>query len=243
MRLLFLFRVAGIACGVAIAAQDASACSCGGFARNAWETAQRKAQSATTIFEGVPEHLEWQWSILNTKAGDLIPADAYGIGQWSAHWPQMVVTFRVQRVYKGELGAKVDVTTGIATMDCAGRRFSVGESYLLYGLNGAVQSRGTDRRWRAVERLRYLRKERPVPSDVQGHRILPSDYEKARRQYVATSAKICGTIIGSGANIAGRKSVAFLSVGGYSPYDLPDVDVDPGGSFCSYDLRPGKYYL
>src|SRR5215471_14515725 len=82
MSLSFLVRLAAIACGVAVAVQDASGCSCGGFfGRTAWEAAQLKAQDAPAIFEGVPERFRWQWSILSAKQGDLIPADAYAIGQ------------------------------------------------------------------------------------------------------------------------------------------------------------------
>jgi hypothetical protein len=245
MRLWFV-QLAAVVCGIPCASHVAYACSCGGSYPwvNAWEAAKLKAQNATAVFEGVPERLDWQWSILNAKERDLIPADAYGIGQPGKHWPRMVVTFRVQKVYKGDLGPKVDVTTGIVTMDCSGRRFSIGMSYLVYGLAvGLCSPGGWIENSELATELRYLRKERPIRSDIQGPRSLPNDFEEGRRRYFATTGKICGTVVPEGAEIADRGSVAFLSAAGYSPYDLPSTGVNQDGSFCSYELDPGKYYL
>jgi hypothetical protein len=245
MKLPSLVRLATIACCVAVAVQDAPACSCGGFTgRTAWEGAQRKAQNAPVIFEGVPEHFQWQWSILNAKDGDLIPADAYPIGQGRAHWPRMVVTFRVQRVYKGNLGEKVDVTTGIVTADCSERRFATRETYLVYGFGvGLCSPGGSIGQSELATELRYLRKEQPIQSDLVGIRSLFSDSEKTRARIVPSFRKICGTILRQGAKVSDRETVAFLSAAGYSPYEFPSAEVNQDRSFCSDNLEPGKYYL
>jgi hypothetical protein len=245
MRLLFLVRLAAIACGAAVAAQNAYACSCGGFpGRTAWEAAQRKAQDAPAIFEGVPERFRWQWSILSAKQGDLIPADAYAIGQPRAHWPQIVVTFRVQRVYKGNLGATVDVTTGIFTMDCSERQFSIGQTYLVYGFSvGLCSPGGLIGSSALATELRYLRQERPIRSDLEGPRSLFSASEEARRPLMPSYGRICGTILRQGAKAPVLETVAFLSATGYSPYEYPSADINQDGSFCCENLIPGKYYL
>src|SRR6267142_3900453 len=103
MRLSFAVRLAALACVMAFAAQQASVCMCGSsiHGKSAWEVAKLEAADATAIFEGIPEHFDLQWDLLSAKAGELIPAD--NPGERNEKWPRMLVTFRVQKAYKGHL--------------------------------------------------------------------------------------------------------------------------------------------
>jgi hypothetical protein len=177
MRLRFLLRLAAIACLVTIAAGQVFACKCGSsfHGKNALEVAKLEAQGSTTIFEGTPEHIELQWSLLNTKEGDHIPANLTG-GVINRD-PRMVVTFRVQRAYKGDLGAEVQVSTGLGGGDC-GAVFAPGLTYLVYAggpsLSELSVSRCSPGGWIGNSEVatdpRYLRNERPASGDLAPYR-------------------------------------------------------------------------
>jgi len=115
-----------------IAAQQVSACTCGSsiHGKSAWEVAKLQAADARAIFEGSPEHFDLQWDVLSAKDGGLISADDPGPRR--DKWAHMLVTFRVQKAYKGDLGPKVRVITGVGGGDC-GARFAPGLTYLVYG--------------------------------------------------------------------------------------------------------------
>ena len=80
MRLPFAVRLTALACVMAIAAKQASACSCASniHGKNAWEIAKLERADATAIFEGIPEHFDLQWDVLSAKDGELISADDPG---------------------------------------------------------------------------------------------------------------------------------------------------------------------
>ncbi len=164
----FVLRVAGLTCILGIAATQASACQCSGIhGKNAWEIAKLEKESAAVIFEGTSEHFDFQWSVLKANPGDLIPSD---LQTWRDDGPRMIVTFRVQRAYKGQLGSKVQMNTGLG----GGAQFAPGLTYLVYGfqtlheLNTSMCSPGG---WiggadNVGSELRYLRNERPTSADL-----------------------------------------------------------------------------
>ena len=116
----------------AIAGPYASACKCGGIrGRTAWETAEKEARSSLAIFEGTPERFAVQSDILSAKPGDMVPADADDQAARSAGFPHLVITFRVKRVYQGDLGPQVQVRTGVGGGDC-GAAYQTGMDYLVY---------------------------------------------------------------------------------------------------------------
>src|SRR5262249_46516885 len=111
------------------------ACSCGGvYGRTRWGMAERGAQTTAAIFEGAPERVTVDWNILNAKPGDVVRADASGSDPAAETWPQMRITFRVKKVYKGDLGETVELYTGMGGGDC-GARFETGLDYLVYAYN------------------------------------------------------------------------------------------------------------
>jgi hypothetical protein len=230
------------------------ACSCSGTpgARNPWEAAQYNEAWAAAIFEGTPERIELQWNVFRAKAGEMVAADEPGEGTPMTalgHLPRLLVTLRVHRVYKGDVGRTIQVSTGITTSDCSLKRFPPGLTHLVYasrGIRGELSvgtcsPGGWVGDFENETRLRHLRKERPLPSDLswRKQREATGSWER----YLASTGKICGTVIRSG--VAGKVSgtVAFLSAIGYSPMDHPFVDVDEEGRFCSGELGPGSYYL
>jgi len=262
MRFVFLLRLAAVACVMTIAAGQIFACTCGSsfHGKNALEVAKLEAQGPATIFEGTPEHIELQWSLLNVKEGDLIPANLTG-GVINRD-PRMVVTFRVQRAYKGDLGAEVQVSTGLGGGDC-GAVFAPGLTHLVYAggpnLSELSVSRCSPGGWignsEVATSLRYLRNERPTAGDLAPYRpwtVKESaeqkqqrehDFEERKKRYAAVTGSICGTVIFENARGTKAGSVSFLSTKGYSPVEHPTSEVKQDGSFCSDRLGPSKYYL
>ncbi len=257
----FVLRVAGLACILGIAATQASACQCSGIhGKNAWEIAKLEKESAAVIFEGTPEHFDFQWSVLKANPGDLIPSD---LQTWRDDGPRMIVTFRVLRAYKGQLGSKVQMNTGLGGGDC-GAQFAPGLTYLVYGfqtlheLNTSMCSPGG---WiggadNVGSELRYLRNEPPTSADLlplkpwAANESTAQDKqrqcsrEEIKKRYATATGSICGSVIRENAKKdepAG--SVSFLSTEGYSPFDHPTAQVNDDGSFCSERLGPGKYYV
>jgi hypothetical protein len=99
--------------------------------------------------------------------------------------------------------------------------------------------------------LRYLRKERPARTDLanRGHWDPSTEarIHREREEFIkrirAATGRICGVVIPSTAAGNRRRTVAFLSTIGYSPYGVSGVEVDREGKFCSERLGPGEYYL
>lgn len=147
----------------------ASACQCVPVrGRSAWQLAVAEAQGSVAIFEGTPEHFELKWDLLNAKNGSFVSASEFEMP--TGH---MVVTFRVQRAYKGALGLEVKLNTGLGGGDC-GAGFSPGLTYLVYAagpslseMNVSMCSPGG---WIEDSRigadLRYLRNQKPTADDM-----------------------------------------------------------------------------
>lgn len=254
-----LIRLIVIICITAVTTRQAFACKCASAFRgeNSWELAKQETQGSIAIFEGAPERFELQWSLLNAKEGEWIPT-----AESADESPRMLVTFQVQRGYKGDLGPKIQIKTGLGGGDC-GALFAPGLTYVVFAggsipndLHVSMCSPGG---WiggsRSAVELRYLRKEHPIASDlVLIKRWTDKDYaaqeqqrrrefEEDRKRYEMTAGKICGTVVADKTKDGNTGILSFLSTAGYSPVDHPTATVDSDGSFCSPPLGPGKYYL
>jgi hypothetical protein len=258
------FTIVAVSCAMSGGVSQAFACSCGlGFhGKNDWEIAKKEAEGTEVIFEGTPERLEMQWGPLSAREGDLISTSA---GDFSdMEFPRMVITFRVSRAYKADLGPEVQISTGLGGGDC-GAIFSPGLSYLVFAQRrtnlALIVSMCSPGGWIgngsvAVE-LRFLRNERPAPSDLRIHNRWPEkelaeqEKERARsfdeqaKRYSAATGSICGNVV-----VKDRKGeefglLSFLSTKGFSPtpFAHPTADIRAGGAFCSGRLAPGKYVL
>jgi len=259
---LFLLRVAAIASLTTIAADQIIACQCGGVhEKNALEVAKLEASGATAIFEGKPERFELQWNVLNAKEGELISAENSGAKR--DQWPRMLVTFRVERAYKGDLRPQVQIKTGLGGGDC-GAVFAHGLTYLVFASGPSARdlavSMCSPGGWigggsTVATELRYLRKERPVTSDLTPFRPWTAEefeakegqrkrnFEELQKRYAAVTGKICGNVLAQKSRDAHLGILSFLPTAGYSPMEHPTANVNPDGSFCSGRLGPGKYYL
>jgi hypothetical protein len=260
--LLRLLRLAAIA-GIAVNTVDqAFACQCGGSFHGSTplEVARLEVQGSAAIFEGIPERFELNWRLLGAKQGELISADTSGAG--GDQRPRMQVTFLVRRAYKGDLGREVQISTGLGGGDC-GAVFAPGLTYLIYAAGASPHelsvSMCSPGGWIGNSivdtELRYLRKQRPIASDLAPYRQWTAaeyakhedqrhrDFDELQKRYAAATGKICGTLLAGKTGIAHGGIVSFLSTLGYSPVDRPSVVVNPDGTFCSSGLGPGKYYL
>jgi hypothetical protein len=231
---------------------------CGGVhGRTAWEIAEKEAQGSDAIFEATPERFTVQWNVLTARPGDLIQAGVLGSERPSKREPFMLVTFRVKRVYKGGVGPVVQVRTGMGGGDC-GARYATGLDYLVYAYGAKptelAVSLCSPGGWIGSNylstKLRYLRKERPAPTDLAKldywtpSAVARRDREREEfiKRYAAATGQICGVV---SPITAGNKerTIAFLPTIGYSPYGASTAQVDREGKFCSERLGPGKYYL
>ena len=257
-----LLTLVAVACCFLILEQRALACTCGSafHGKTLWETARLEAEGEAVIFEGQAIHFEIQWDLLKAKPGDFISAD-FPKGWYSAG-PLVVITFKVSRVYKGDLGPEVRLRTGLGGGDCAAR-FMPGLTYLVYGSGKAPQDLrvgmcspgGWIGETVLATELRYLRKERPLPTDLVSFRPLAQydwkaiqkvqqrQYEERSKRYAAATGRICGTVVQDKPKEETFGCVEFLSALGYLPFDYPTAQVKEDGSFCSDRLGPGSYYL
>ena len=251
-------RMVAVALIVAIATGRAAACKCASniHGKNPWDTAKLETQEAAAVFEGTPEKFELQWSALNAKPGDLIPSDVLSVSSRVA--PRMLVTLRVQRAYKGNLGSTVQVGTGLGGGDCA-TSLLPGLTYLIYAYGPTVGelrvSMCSPGGWTGDKSLapylRFLRKEHPIASDLTAPKSWSNDpvgwepemrvnSEEIKKQYAITTGKICGVVTREDTD---GGIVSFFSTLGHSPVDFPTAHVDKDGSFCSMPLGPSKYYV
>jgi len=262
MKFFLFVKIGMVACTAAIAIAPASACKCGSnyHGRNSWEVVKLETDGSDVIFEGTPERFELQWDVLNSNTGELISA-----GNGAAkrdHWQGMLVTFRVQRAYKGNLGPEIQVKTGLGGGDC-GAIFDPGLNYLVFASGPSASdlevSMCSPGGWiggsNVVVELRYLRKERSIASDLELFRPWSAkefasqegqrkrDSGEYQKRYAAVTGKICGTVVAEKTVDGNTGLLSFLSTAGYSPIAHPTVNVNPDGSFCSTPLGPGKYYL
>jgi hypothetical protein len=259
MRLTLALRFVAIFCVAMFLTNGAHACQCGAGAhgKNAWENARQFSENATVIFEGTPIKFELRWSLLNAKAGELIPASIF-LDKYTDREPYMTVTFRVERAYKGALGQEVQLRTGLGGGDC-GAVYMPGLKYLAY-----TGGPSPDQLWVSMcspggwidgadvaTDLRYLRKDRPTAEDLQPIRGWSEEgwaqqeerrkrrYEESHKNYEAATGRICGSL---GLKSDAHGTLAFLSTLGYSPLDPPYGEIKEDNSFCSPLLGPGKYY-
>ena len=239
------------------------ACKCAsGFHGNSrWELAKAEAQGTDVIFEGTPERIEMHWWPFSAREGNLIPATSDAT---TGAFPRMVITFRVNKVFKGDLGSEVQITTGMGGGDCGGD-FSSGLPYLVYSrkstqgeltVNMCSPGGWIGNTTVAVE-LRYLRHEQPTLGDlkIQKHwtamelaeqeKENKQNFEEQVKRYSAATGTICGTVALNSAKGEVFGLLSFLSTNGSSPVPFahPTVDVRAGGAFCSGRLAPGKYRL
>src|ERR1700729_1030360 len=105
MKFIPFAKIAAVVSIAAFAASSASACTCASnfHEPNNLATAKLEADGATVIFEGVPERFENTWSILKAKDGERISANELSPTKYQS---AMLVTFRVLRAYKGDLGTE-----------------------------------------------------------------------------------------------------------------------------------------
>lgn len=233
------------------------ACSCGGIpGRTPWDTAEKEARWAKAIFEGRPVRFAVDWNILNARPGDLVGAGFQASEKLNDSQPRMVITWQVKRVYKGRLGAKVQVRTGMGGGDC-GEQYAVGLDYLVYAFEAStgelVVNMCSPGGWLGsnylITELRYLRKDRPLPSDLApSERWTPAavagrnrEREEFTRRYAAATGQICGVV--SPVPDGESERVAFLPVAGSSPLGRSSAEVRRDGRFCSDRLGPGEYYV
>jgi hypothetical protein len=262
MKFSLFVRVIAVASIAAIANGRAVGCQCGAkfHGKSDWELAKLEANAATVIFEGIPERLELQWDVMQAQEGARISAD--NLGAKPSCGPMMLVTFRVQRAYKGALGPTIQIKTGLGGGDC-GAVFDPGLTYLVFAdgtsLNDLYVSMCSPGGWIAssnvATELRYFRKEKPIASDLliskswipAGYAALDAqrrrDADEFRNRYAAATGKICGKVLAEKASDGNTGILSFLSTVGYSPVQHPTANVNPDGSFCSGFLGPGKYYL
>ncbi len=176
------------------------------------------------IFEGRVELVEWKWTLMEAKVGDLIPADL------EQGPPFMQVSLGVSRSYRGVQDKNIQVRTGLGGGDC-GFDFEVGKQYLVFASkdeSGRLSTGICDGTTLLEERqasLSYLRGE-PVTS---GNTALPT-------------GKLCGRVVRAGLNSADSQ-VLLLRVGSKSPIPNDEAELGRDGSFCAADVIPGKYYL
>jgi len=242
---------------------ETRACQCSGDdpSKSPLQLAKQYADGSTVIFEGTPIKVQIWWNFINTKNGTFVPASLGEYEKVRRLGPHMVVTFRVQKVYKGQPGAEIQLHTGFGGGDC-GARFSSGETYLFfvspqadgsYGVSMCSHG-GPSLLPKVQSELRYLRGEAPIPED----RALPKrwsaedtareidqnkkDSAKMDAILAARAGKICGRIERQdGKRHLKSGEVRFLSSLGYSPVDQPTAWVKEDGTFCSPYLGPGKY--
>jgi hypothetical protein len=240
---------------------SAFACQCGAGYRgkNTWENAMQAADASAIIFEGTPVRFELKWDLLTAKEGDLIPVEMYS--KVADRDPHMVVTFRVQRAYKGNLPSEVQVHTGLGGGDC-GATYATGLEYLVFGGSSNPSELGVSMcspgGWtgdhEVAADLRYLRQQRPMAADLaplrpwgrqesrQEMQRRIRGYEESHKHYVEATGRICGNMAGTYEKEAGG-GIVFLSTLGYSPATFLYTAIQEDGLFCSPDLGPGSYYL
>jgi hypothetical protein len=262
MRFFLFVRLTTAVCIAAIAAGPAFPCKCsrGFHGKNSWELARLETEGSTAIFEGAPERFELEWGILNANVGEWIATE-----DWSSRpdkWPKMVVTFRVQRTYKGDVGPEAKIKTGLGGGDC-GEIFEPGLTYLVFAGRlsagdlavSMCSPGGWIRGYNTATELRYLKKERASARDLAPIRRWDEkeyaaqeeerkrDSEEYGKRYATATGKICGTAAVEKTKDGNTGMVSFLFVGGFSPSAHPTASVNSDGLFCSGRLGPGKYYL
>jgi putative intracellular protease/amidase len=180
------------------------------------------------IFEGRVELVEWKWTLMEAKVGDLIPADL------EQGPPFMQVSLGVSRSYRGVQDKNIQVRTGLGGGDC-GFDFEVGKQYLVYASADETGQLSTD----ICSGTALLEESQTSLSYLRGE---PITTENAEGDTATAKGKLCGRVVRAGLNFADSQ-VFFLRVGNKSPIPSDEAEPSQDGSFCATDLIPGKYYL
>lgn len=208
----------------------AFACSCVHLPPGA-NTAQQPAESADdrkeALFEGKAENVRLKWKIVEAHFGDVVPADI------EQDPPEMEVSFEVLRSYRGVQDKHVNLTTGVGGGDC-GFNFEVNEKYLVFAYkdDSGELSTGICSSTALLEEsqanLAYLRGEPEIRENVK--RATPS-------------GALCGYVVLDNPARGNDGQIQLIRVGNKSPVPTDEAELQPDGSFCARDLRPGKYLL
>jgi hypothetical protein len=200
------------------------------------------------------------WSLLDAlmglKDGDLLP-----VPNMNKNYPHIIVTFRVDKSYKGDVGAEIKLRTGLGGGDC-GAIFSPGLIYLVYGagpLNGLQVDGCSPGGWiedsTTAVNLRYLRKQPPLAVDLatNQNRIMTeseeqksqrmADWQDRQKRYEAATGTVCGKVSPGNHTATDWARVLFFYMGGHSPVSYPQARVKEDGSYCSDRLGPGRYFV
>ena len=174
----------------------------------------------------------------------------------------MMLTFHVQRAYKGALGSDVRIRTGLGGGDC-GSFFETGLTFLVYGQGPDLNHLGVHMcspgGWigdnSQATRLRFLRKEHPMKTDLSPppswtDKETPKQVQQRERAredataaYASATGRICGSVIRKKRDDESGGGIWFLPNTGYSPFSLFPTAVTKDGSFCSGNLGPGEYFV
>src|SRR6266481_2416413 len=196
-------------------------------------TSQERAEWATqgkdAIFEGKVDGIELKWKFLEAPAGDLVPADV------EQEPPEVEVSFEVLRSYQGRKDRHVKVRTGLGGGDC-GFDFETSKKYLVFAYqdDSSELSTGICSSTALLEEsqsnLAYLRGEPEIPA-------------RNREKSASDFATLCGQLVLENPASATDGEILLFRVEDKSL--VPSDDAAPGadGSFCSHELRAGKYFV
>jgi hypothetical protein len=251
-----LFRLAILCAILSVTVASATACQCGGSGPvSQWEIAKAATEHSDVVFLGTLERTEMKWPFLDAKNGEVTAAFLNGPDS-----PQMVITVRVQHVYKGQLGDTVQLFTGLGGGDC-GASYSPGLTHLIFAsrfsgkLMVSICSPGGWVGYNSMQTaLRFLSNEPPKPSDLvrpdysknkyaEEQKRLKKTYDENDARAAEATGEICGKIPANSGSF-GNRAIYFLPVSGWSPLISPSRGATKeDGSFCSHRLGPGKYYV
>jgi len=138
--------LAGVLGGLGLFPSDAAACSCG------WASDIKRLESADVVFIGRVESVDVPWYLNHPP--DWPPAIRVYIQVVAAINPQVITTFKVEHLYKGDVGQHVRVATGTGfCCDCSlGPLFTTQPRWLVFASHSDGTLR-TDSCWhsRSVE--------------------------------------------------------------------------------------------
>lgn len=192
--------------------------------------------ASRAIFEGMVAKQE----LVDTPMG--VPADAMSMTGSGQH---RLVTVRVLRTYREEIGKTVTVVTGLGEGDC-GFDFETGKKYLIYANRTPADSfstdicSGTTALEEAGPALRLLRGEAPTAEDLMDPE---SYYKKVAPRWWGTA---CGRVKREDGGPAGGISIEMTQVRDepFPPKSASDPNTSKAdGSFCVIGISAGKYVL
>lgn len=198
-------------------------------ANTAQQLAEWAARGREAIFEGKVESVDLRWKFVEARIGDLVPADI------EREPPEMEVSFEVLRPYRGAEDKRVKVRTGLGGGDC-GFDFETSKKYLVFAhqddsgeLSTGICS-STALLEESQSNLAYLRGEPEIP-------------ERSQKKMATDRGALCGQLVLDNPARTTDGEILLFRVGDKSL--IPSDEIEPGadGSFCTRDLRPGKYVV